>query len=187
LKKFSKNRVLGNISSEASPSPAGAAWKMLMRLKTILCAALAVPAALVYPCSAATALAGSDAPAMRQESHVMSQVEMRRAKKLDEVVESYYNSGKFEGVALVVGDGNVLLKKAYGLANREWSVPNTVTTRFNIASLAKSFTAILIMQLQQEGKLQLDDNLATYLPQYTAEAGQKVTLRQLLTPHLRHG
>jgi CubicO group peptidase (beta-lactamase class C family) len=37
------------------------------------------------------------------------------------------------------------------------------------------------MQLQQEGKLKLDDNLATYLPQYTAEAGQKVTLRQLLT------
>jgi CubicO group peptidase (beta-lactamase class C family) len=83
-------------------------------------------------------------------------------------------------VALVVGDGNILLKKAYGLANREWNVPNTVTTRFNIASLAKSFTAILIMQLQQEGKLKLDNNLATYLPQYPAEAGQKVTLRQLL-------
>jgi CubicO group peptidase (beta-lactamase class C family) len=56
------------------------------------------------------------------------------------------------------------------LATWEWGILNTPDTRVDIASVAKSFTAILVLQLHHEGKLKLDDSLAMDLPRYLAEA-----------------
>ena len=75
----------------------------------------------------------------------------------------------------------MILKKGYGYANFEWKIPNTPDTKFRLASVTKQFTAMLIMQLVERGKISLDDPVVTYLPQYPKPQGEKVTIRHLLT------
>lgn len=74
----------------------------------------------------------------------------------------------------------VLFKKGYGLANREWDIPNTPDTRFRLGSITKQFTSMLVMQQVQKGTLKLDAHLSDYLPYYRKDTGSKVTLHQLL-------
>ena len=103
------------------------------------------------------------------------------ADHLDSLVMRAHESGGFDGVMLVAEGGRVVFKKAYGLADREWNVPNATDTRFRIGSITKVFTAILVMQLVQEGRLDLDAHISDYLPDYPAKTGQAVTLRHLLS------
>ena len=56
------------------------------------------------------------------------------------------------------------MSKGYGMANREWDVPNNAATRFRLASISKQFTAAAILQLAERGKLDLDAPLKTYFP-----------------------
>lgn len=85
----------------------------------------------------------------------------------------------FSGAVLVAHDGKPLFAAAYGLANRDHAVPNTLATRFRIGSISKQFTAACILVLEQQGKLNIDDPLAKHLPDAPKEwAG--VTLRHLL-------
>jgi CubicO group peptidase (beta-lactamase class C family) len=69
----------------------------------------------------------------------------------------------YSGAVLVSRDGEVLIKKGYGLADVEWQIPNKPDTRFSIASVSKQFTAVLIMKLQEEGKLRVTDRVCLYL------------------------
>jgi D-alanyl-D-alanine carboxypeptidase len=89
---------------------------------------------------------------------------------------------RFSGAVLVAKNGRVLFAQAYGLADRERKVPNTVQTRFRIGSMNKMFTAVATLQLVQAGKVQLDAPLGTYLPAFpNKDVATKVTIRQLLT------
>jgi CubicO group peptidase (beta-lactamase class C family) len=63
----------------------------------------------------------------------------------------------------------------------EWDIPNETDTKFQIASLTKSFTAMLIMQLVNEGKLDLKKPISTYLPDYPTEYASKINIHNLLT------
>ncbi|MDJ0655666.1 MAG: serine hydrolase domain-containing protein [Xanthomonadales bacterium] len=85
----------------------------------------------------------------------------------------------FSGAVLVMRDGQVLLKRAYGQASRELGVANTVRTRMRIASLTKPFTAMAIVKLAQQNRLEYDDRVCVYLPQ-CPEAWTEITLRHLL-------
>jgi CubicO group peptidase (beta-lactamase class C family) len=87
---------------------------------------------------------------------------------------------EFMGAVLVARDGDVLFEKAYGLADAEWSVPNSTDTKFEIASLTKQFTAMAILQLVAQGKLRLDDPVPKFYPESPA-AWEKVTVHHLLT------
>jgi D-alanyl-D-alanine carboxypeptidase len=89
---------------------------------------------------------------------------------------------RFSGAVLVANQGKPIFEQAYGLADREHNVTNTLQTRFSIASMNKMFTAVAIMQLVQAGKLGLDDSLGKYLTGYpNQELAAKVTIGQLLT------
>jgi len=89
---------------------------------------------------------------------------------------------RFSGVALLAKDGQSVFARAYGLADRERNIPNTLQTRFRIGSMNKMFTAVATMQLVQAGKLRLDAPLKTYLPDYpNKELAGKVTIQELLT------
>jgi CubicO group peptidase (beta-lactamase class C family) len=89
---------------------------------------------------------------------------------------------RFSGAVLVARDGRVLFSHAYGLADRERRIPNTVQTRFRIGSMNKMFTAVAILQLVDAGKVRLTARLGTYLPDYpNREVASKVTIDQLLT------
>jgi CubicO group peptidase (beta-lactamase class C family) len=101
--------------------------------------------------------------------------------RLDSVVSAAVSAGDFAGVVLVADKGRVVYERAAGEANREWHVPNTVDTRFRIASTTKQFTAALVLRLVEDGKLRLDGRVVDYLPDYPRPQGERVTLRHLLT------
>jgi CubicO group peptidase (beta-lactamase class C family) len=99
------------------------------------------------------------------------------AKNLD----SYLKDKGFEGAALIAKGGEILLKKGYGLANREHNVPNLPKTVFRIASLTKQITAIAILQLEQQGLLDLHDPISKFLPDYPEPQGNLITIHHLLS------
>ncbi len=89
---------------------------------------------------------------------------------------------KKRAIGLVIGvakDGKVLHLEGYGLANIELGVETTPDHAFRIGSITKTFTAVAILQLAEDGKLSLDDPLTKYLPDYPAP-GDQVTIRHLL-------
>ncbi|MBO9151369.1 serine hydrolase [Chitinophaga sp. GCM10012297] len=104
-----------------------------------------------------------------------------KAKQIDDLMRRYVDNGKFNGSVLVAENGKVIFKKGYGLANMEWDIPNTPNTKFRLGSLTKQFTAMLIMQLAEQGKLKLDGKITDYLADYPKAAGDKITLHHLLT------
>jgi D-alanyl-D-alanine carboxypeptidase len=89
---------------------------------------------------------------------------------------------EFSGVVLVARHGEVLLQKAWGLANREAKTPATLDTRFRLGSMNKMFTSVATLQLVEAGKLSLDDTIGKILPDYpNKDVASKVTVRHLLT------
>jgi D-alanyl-D-alanine carboxypeptidase len=89
-------------------------------------------------------------------------------------------SRKLPGAAvLVLRDGAVVHSKAYGLASVEGGLPNTTRTKFRLASVSKSFTALLVLQLAEQGRLRLDDPLEKYVPGVVG--GDAITIHHLLS------
>ncbi|MBI2760694.1 MAG: beta-lactamase family protein [Chloroflexi bacterium] len=87
----------------------------------------------------------------------------------------------FSGTVLVANDGVPLFEGAYGVADRETGAANTLDTLFNIGSINKSFTAVAVAQLAQQGLLSFDDPLSRHLPGYRRDVADRVTLHHLLT------
>ncbi len=88
-------------------------------------------------------------------------------------------SGAPSAVIAIVDDGRVVYRKAYGLRDSERKLAATTDTHYEIGSITKQFTAAAILQLQEAGKLRIDDKLSKYLPD--APHADEVTLRQLLS------
>lgn len=105
----------------------------------------------------------------------------KKVSEIEKLVQKYFENGHFNGSVLIAENGNVIFKRGYGLANIEWNVPNTPDTKFRIGSITKSFTAMLIMQLAEEGKIHLEDKIIEYLPNYRKDTGTKVTIHHLLS------
>ena len=88
----------------------------------------------------------------------------------------------FSGTLLVAKDGRPIFRRAYGLASKAHNVPNRLDTKLNIASTTKTFTAVAILQLIEQGKLSLTDNVGKILPDYpNKEVAAKVTVHHLLS------
>ena len=104
-----------------------------------------------------------------------------RGTAIHSLMRAYEAKGLFSGQVLAAEGGEIVYQGAFGLADREWEVPNTMETLFRIASLTKAFTATLVLQLVEEGKVRLDGTIADYLPYYTGPAADRITVEQLLT------
>ncbi|TGE14140.1 serine hydrolase domain-containing protein [Hymenobacter elongatus] len=100
--------------------------------------------------------------------------------KLERIMNDEFSAGYFNGAALVIRSGQVVLRVNKGEANKQFAVPITDKTRFPIASMTKTFTAILTLQLLDKAVLRLDDKAARYLPELPADC-QNITLHDLLT------
>ena len=88
----------------------------------------------------------------------------------------------FSGTLLIAKDGRPIFLKAYGLASKAHHVPNRIDTKLNIASTTKIFTAVAILQLIEQGKLSLTDNVGKILTGYpNKEVAAKVTIHHLLS------
>ena len=79
------------------------------------------------------------------------------ADRIDRYMQAKVEFNNFSGAILVARNDSIILQKGYGLADREWNVANTADTKFRIASNTKQFTAVSILQLEEQGKLSLDD------------------------------
>lgn len=100
---------------------------------------------------------------------------------LEAVVQASHMAGHFDGVVLVARNGKTLYGAGVGLADREKQTPNTLDTPFPICSITKQFTALLVMQLVQAGKVRLAGVITDYLPDFRADTGGKITVKDLLT------
>jgi len=98
----------------------------------------------------------------------------------DGVVRPVADRGEFMGAVLVSRGERTVFKKAYGLADMEWNVANTVDGRFRIGSISKQFTAACVLLLAQDRKLSLDAAVGTYVPG-APETWHRVTPHHLLT------
>jgi len=101
-------------------------------------------------------------------------------------IQSYLDSlaaeNKLSGAIVVAKDGVPIASKASGVANKTTNAPITLDTKFNLGSMNKMFTGIAITQLAQRGKLNFNDPISKYLPDYpNKDIGTKVTIHQLLT------
>lgn len=103
-----------------------------------------------------------------------------KAAQIDALMAKYAAMKQFNGSMLVAQDGRILLQKGYGLAEMEWGIPNAPDTKFRLGSVTKQFTALLVLQLVQEGKLSLDAKVADVLPYYRKDTGGRIAVRQLL-------
>ena len=103
-----------------------------------------------------------------------------KAAKIDKFVALYSDYGLFTGTVLVSEHDRVIFKKGYGLANREWNLPNTPDVKFRLGSITKQFTSMLVMQQVAKGTIQLDGHIPDYLPYYRKDTGGKVTIHHLL-------
>lgn len=103
-----------------------------------------------------------------------------KQEQLAKIMKTYHHYNMFDGAVLVAENGKIIYKGAFGLANREWNIPNTTDTKFRIGSISKPFTATLLLILVQKGLVSLDKTIEDYLPAFKNKPAAKVTIRQLL-------
>ncbi|NJK98899.1 MAG: serine hydrolase [Bacteroidales bacterium] len=93
---------------------------------------------------------------------------------------SEWNKPSVPGCALgIIRDGKLIYAKGYGLANLEKNIPISTNSVFEIASTSKQFTATCIVLLAEQGKLNLDNKLSDFFPEFPDYANQ-ITIRHLL-------
>lgn len=95
-----------------------------------------------------------------------------------QTLDEKITSSGFIGSALIVQDGQILLHKGYGYTDKEINVLNTPDTVYNIGSIQKGMTAVLIMRAVKDGKLSLTDRLAKFYPQI--QGAKDVTIQEML-------
>lgn len=118
------------------------------------------------------------APARRAAGLEPPQVSATIRQRLDGLVDGLHGQGRFDG-AVVVGKGRaVVWERGVGYANRDRRVPFTADTAADGGSLAKTFTAALVLQLRAEGRLDLEAPVRTWLPELPYPA---ITWRHLLS------
>lgn len=101
--------------------------------------------------------------------------------KINELTTKYHDYDKFNGSVLVAKNGRVIYKKGFGMANIEWDMPNAANTKHRLGSITKQFSALLILQLAEAGKIDLQAPITTYLKDYPKATGDKITTHHLLT------
>lgn len=106
-----------------------------------------------------------------------SQKELK--SKLEQYMDAQFAINDFSGTVLISKNDSILLKKAYGFADYEWKVKNTIDSKFSLASVSKQFTAVAILQLAENGKLSLDDPLNKYFSDFPK--GEKISLKMMLS------
>jgi CubicO group peptidase (beta-lactamase class C family) len=99
----------------------------------------------------------------------------------DRYVAQLAEQGRFSGVVMLAHRGRTVLSRSYGMADRENAVPNGEGTAFSLSSAGKPMRGVAILQLVQQGKVQLSDTIGTHLTGFPKEIADTVTVHHLLT------
>ena len=101
-----------------------------------------------------------------------------KEKALEKLFDEKAKWNRFNGAVLIVQQGYVLFKKAYGFANYKQNITINTQTSFQLASTSKTFTACAIMLLQQQGKLNYSDDVKKHIPNFPYDG---ITIKLLLS------
>lgn len=115
-----------------------------------------------------------DSPSAQFDSH------QERIQQIDQLLTATYKSTDPGAVILIAKDGKPLLRKAYGMADVEKGTALRAEDVFRIGSVTKSFTAMAILLLEEEGKLSVKDEITRFFPDFPMQ-GHKITIEHLLT------
>ena len=102
-------------------------------------------------------------------------------ENIDRLMNSYYKSGQFNGTILVKINKDIIYERAFGLADRQWNIENTVDSKFLIGSVSKAFTALMVLVLVDEGMIDLNATINSYIPQYGGPGNNRAIIHQMLT------
>jgi CubicO group peptidase (beta-lactamase class C family) len=100
--------------------------------------------------------------------------------KFDEYLSTLVKQDRFMGSVLVARDGKVVFSKGYGMANLEFDIPNTPTTKFRLGSVTKQFAAASILLLQERGKLSVQDPVCKFV-ENCPKTWEPITIHHLLS------
>ncbi|MEJ8804355.1 serine hydrolase [Pontibacter sp. H249] len=98
---------------------------------------------------------------------------------LDQYLDAHLRQGTFSGTVYITQKGKPVYSKGFGMADYENGIANGPNVKYRIGSVTKSFTAVLVMQLQEQGKLNVQDKVSKYLPDFPN--GDKIMLHHLLS------
>jgi len=101
-----------------------------------------------------------------------------RIQKIDSLLTSIYDSGELNGNVLIAEKGKVIYKKSFGLSNETTKEKLNENSIFELASVSKQFTAMAIVILKENGKLNYDDKIAKFIPELSNY--KNITIRNLL-------
>ncbi len=133
--------------------------------------------ALVVVAACAGLIAADESPPMPERDPLCCEVVTAAGAKLDQTVSA---TAEFSGVVLVVRRGEIVLHKAYGLADKQTARPMTIATRVNVASISKAITSTAILKLSERNKLRRSDPIALYFPEAPTDK-RAITIEQLLS------
>jgi len=100
--------------------------------------------------------------------------------EFDKMLSEQFKTNETGATALVSRNGQIIYKKAFGMANLEYNIPMQVDNIFRIGSITKQFTGVAILQLMEQGKLNLQDDITKFIPDYPVH-GHHITIEHLLT------
>ncbi len=165
-------------AARVGPPPEGLDWNRILveGHMSKLVWALTLLAILVAACTPPAASAPAGLPAQASATAT----DQALATELAAYMKQQAANLAFSGAALVARRGKILLLQGYGSADRRWKRPNTAQTQFRIASISKEFTAVAVVLLQGQGKLDVHDHMCNYIPACPV-AWTEITLHQLLT------
>ncbi len=121
---------------------------------------------------------------MSEQTNQSKSINQAVAGEMVAYLQAYLETGYFMGSVLVARGSEILLNQGYGMANLEHGVKNAPHTKFCIGSVTKQFTATAILQLQQQGLLDVNQAISTYLPDYPK--GEQIYRSPLTQSYGRH-
>ncbi|MBK6828281.1 MAG: serine hydrolase [Chitinophagaceae bacterium] len=104
-----------------------------------------------------------------------------KKEQFGQLMTTYHDYNMFDGAVLVAEHGKIIYQDAFGMANREWNIPNRLDTKFMIGSVSKPLTAMLVLVYVEKGLINLDKTLGDYLPEFNNRPAGIVTIRQILS------
>ena len=101
---------------------------------------------------------------------------------IEHIVPKYMQEGKMPGLSVaVVKEGETVYSQGFGARDPQRNLPATPETLYGIGSITKSFVAIAVMQLAEQGKLSVDDLVKEHIPFKLGLPGSPIRIRHLLT------
>ena len=101
--------------------------------------------------------------------------------RIDTLLMELNEKKEFNGSILIAKNDYIIYQKNIGLADMEYGVPVNSSTKFELASVSKTFTALLVMQLVEKGKIDLDAKVTSYIPEFTGPGSNDIKIHHLLS------